>query len=499
MKKDYSEYQLSEYDRYKILRSNRKNVMLDYFVNTVRFFPEERSFIIRVDRGNEYPVIQDYLVEYNADERKRRGIDLRSPTEEEKQESRELQESAEAENQQYLAVMQQKYRVDFGSYQEEQQILGHSQEPLINIFSGSQIKLNYGEGILDFVYADFITPLKPALKMYRMFAEFRKLQQSESTKKQEEESPAKVYNRTQEIVEDFFAYESSFSTVKEAAYASLYSSICPPKFEQKNDLQKELIWYGEYLMALQKEYLDLIEFCFDENFYPDALGSLYPSERFSIYRRYHNLPNYASRTETVSFSSRLMGGSEMPYGMSAHNLIQRFQNKPTPTADHTALAEKLGISVETLVAAITVPHFLNVRYQFGAVAEILELEFTKMLEANVRFRKCKRCGRYFIMKGNYDTNYCDRVAEGETRNCQELAAAENYKSRIADNKAIPIYNKYYKRYAARVRVKQIKEDAFKKWKYQAISLRDDCTEGKISVEEYIQWMEDSFPNRKPKT
>lgn len=59
--------------------------------------------------------------------------------------------------------------------------------------------------------------------------------------------------------------------------------------------------------------------------------------------------------------------------------------------------------------------------------------------------------------------------------------------------------KYYKRYAARVRVNQIKEDAFKKWKYQAIALRDDCSAGKITVEEYIQWMEDSFPNRKPKT
>ena len=45
-----------------------------------------------------------------------------------------------------------------------------------------------------------------------------------------------------------------------------------------------------------------------------------------------------------------------------------------------------------------------------------------MLEANVRFCKCKRCGKYFIMKGNYDTNYCNRDAEGETRNCRELAA-----------------------------------------------------------------------------
>lgn len=505
MKKDYSEYQLSDYDRYRILRSNRKNVTLDYFVNTVRFFPEDRSFVIRVDRSNEYHMMQELFDEYDEDEQKRRGQRYKPPTEEEEQEAHELREAGELENQQYQSALLPKYRVDFGSYLEKREQYyaenpNRPVQPLINIFSGAQIEVNYGEGILDFVYADFITPLKPALKMFRMFEQIRKTYQEENPEKQaQDQTPRKVYNRTQEIVEDFLAYESSFNTIKEAAYASLYSAICPPKFAERNDLQKELIWYGEYLTALQKEYLELIEFCFDENFYPDALGQLYPSERFSIYRRYHDLPGKTSRTETVSFSTRLMGGSEMPYGMSAQELIQRFRNAPKQTDDHAVLAEKLGIPVRELIAAITVPHFLNVQYQFGAIADILELEFTKMLEANVRFRKCKRCGKYFIMKGNYDTNYCDRVAEGENRNCQELAAAENYKARIADNKAIPIYNKYYKRYAARVRVKQIKEDAFKKWKYQAISLRDECADGKITVEEYIQWMEDSFPNRKPKT
>ena len=119
-----------------------------------------------------------------------------------------------------------------------------------------------------------------------------------------------------------------------------------------------------------------------------------------------------------------------------------------------------------------------------------------MLEQNIHFRKCKRCGRYFIMKGNYDTNYCSRIADGKARTCQELAAAEKYKAKVADDKAIPIYNRYYKRYAARVRVRQIKEADFKKWKYRAIRMRDECSAGKLSPEEFIQWMEDSFPNRK---
>ena len=184
--------------------------------------------------------------------------------------------------------------------------------------------------------------------------------------------------------------------------------------------------------------------------------------------------------------------------MPVEEIVWRLQNPPTVNGEITALAEELGTLPEELATHLAIPHFMRIQYEFGSVAEILELEFTKMLEANVRFRKCKRCGKYFIMKGNYDTNYCDRVAPGETKNCQELAAVENYKAKIADNKALPVYNKYYKRYAARVKVNQIKEADFKKWKYQALTMRDECTEGKISVEEYTQWMEDYFPNRKPK-
>ena len=159
--------------------------------------------------------------------------------------------------------------------------------------------------------------------------------------------------------------------------------------------------------------------------------------------------------------------------------------------DHNILKEDLETISELTCKPLT-------RFQCSSIEDILMFELWEMLTKSVRFRKCKRCGRYFIMKGNYDTNYCDRVAEGETRNCQELAAQENYKKKMADNAAIPLYQKYYKRYAARVRVRQIKEPDFKKWKYQAMTKRDECTDGKITLFEFEEWLENSFPNRKKK-
>ena len=94
MKKDYSEFQLSEYDRYQIRRSNREDVTLDFFYTPVRFAPEDRSFVIRVDDGNEYHTMQEYIDEYNEDQCKRLGYKANPPSEEEEQPTEESTEAS---------------------------------------------------------------------------------------------------------------------------------------------------------------------------------------------------------------------------------------------------------------------------------------------------------------------------------------------------------------------------------------------------------------------
>lgn len=499
MDKDYSEYKLTEYDKYHFLRSNRKHITLDYFMNTVRFYPEERQFQIHVDGGKEYHWMDYYIDKAQEEEDQRNGVLSREDTKETRSD-REFNESQETKNHKLMEKMKEKYRVDFeeGLSDRARYYGDHpsiSMEPFINIFSSAKIDLHYGEGLLDFIYADFQT----ASKAVRIFwGVLEEIIEKRAAPKREKSSKTKIYSKAQSIADDFFEYMHSFAAVEDIAYASLYSGICPPKFEGNEDMRKKLAWYVRYLTELQKEYLDLIKFCFDESCHPSVLGHLHPAERYSLYRYYRDQPETSRRTERVSFSVESGPQKKMPYGMPVEEIVWRLQNPPTVNDEITALAKELGALPEELATHLAIPHFMRIQYEFGSVAEILELEFTKMLEANVRFRKCKRCGKYFIMKGNYDTNYCDRVAPGETKNCQELAAVENYKAKIADNKALPVYNKYYKRYAARVKVNQIKEADFKKWKYQALTVRDECTEGKISVEEYTQWMEDYFPNRKPK-
>ena len=110
MEKDYSEYQISDSDRYKILRSNRKSVVLDFFNNSVRFYPEDRVFRIRVDQGNEYHTMQEFIDEYEEEEQKRKGVSTPKPSGDNPADIQSRQ-AEEAENQKLMASMQEKYRV----------------------------------------------------------------------------------------------------------------------------------------------------------------------------------------------------------------------------------------------------------------------------------------------------------------------------------------------------------------------------------------------------
>ena len=44
----------------------------------------------------------------------------------------------------------------------------------------------------------------------------------------------------------------------------------------------------------------------------------------------------------------------------------------------------------------------------------------------------------------------------------------------------------------------LKKEKFKQWQYEAVQKRDSCLDGKLSLEEFIDWLEESMPNRKRK-
>ena len=279
----------------------------------------------------------------------------------------------------------------------------------------------------------------------------------------------------------FISYRAYKELINYLAFGSTASALFPPGINKGADISEAMDDYYQYLKTLQQEYKEVLEFCFDSKFYPDVLGDMTPAVRYYLYRKIKKMPPFVEFNE----EQRLLMGDKKTSA----------DYDPLVLAD---FARKHNIDAYILMYFRNYDHKPVIRYRCESLHEFLELELNKLIEYEVNLKSCERCGQFFTVKGNYDARYCNRIHFGEIRTCRDLAAEENYKNKMAEDKAIPVYRKYYRRYSARVKVHQIKEPDFKKWKYAALSKRDDCSNGKITVEEYIDWNEAYFPNRKRK-
>ena len=64
MKKDYSEYKHTDYEKYNIARQSNSYVYYDFFINFASFDPDSKLFSIKVDRVNEDLSMKEAIDEF---------------------------------------------------------------------------------------------------------------------------------------------------------------------------------------------------------------------------------------------------------------------------------------------------------------------------------------------------------------------------------------------------------------------------------------------------
>ena len=74
MKKDYSEYKHTDYEKYNIARQSNSYVYYDFFINFASFDPDSKLFSIKVDRVNEDLSMKDAIDEFEELERSLRNV-----------------------------------------------------------------------------------------------------------------------------------------------------------------------------------------------------------------------------------------------------------------------------------------------------------------------------------------------------------------------------------------------------------------------------------------
>lgn len=174
-----------------------------------------------------------------------------------------------------------------------------STEQRINAFSGTTVVVPLGVGILNFCYADF----KSAFN--RCAAAYQELTRTA-------DDPKKIHRIEEGVIQLYELYAEVFPTLSEVSYSSIYTAAFPPQFTRKTE--KALEYYQHYLLFLQSEFPELIEFCLDKSYLPEVLARLYPSERYSLWCKIKGVLSCHKRQETFQTDSYDPRGTQMPFG-----------------------------------------------------------------------------------------------------------------------------------------------------------------------------------------
>ncbi len=176
-----------------------------------------------------------------------------------------------------------------------------------------------------------------------------------------------------------------------------------------------------------------------------------PSSIFSSYS--HNLKTHFSLNDNTFINE-----------LTTLLYDEEFDFKIDPISDE---------SIIFLKNQTIIPGFL---FAAETVLDYIFFEFIKMIELNVQIKTCKNCGKYFILKGDYATDYCDRIPDGEKFTCKRIAARIARKEKLISNPILREYEKAYKRKYAQVSNKRLDRDEFILWVDEATVKRDEVAE-----------------------
>ena len=128
-------------------------------------------------------------------------------------------------------------------------------------------------------------------------------------------------------------------------------------------------------------------------------------------------------------------------------------------------------------------------YEINNIEEMFRFEFIKMIEHDIFIKKCKNCERFFIPRRRVDAEYCERIWGDSNRKCSEIGATLRYEKKVSENPILEAHKKAYRRFNSRTRAKKMTQSEFLQWSDEAGRKRDECLAGKLSFEDFVEWLE----------
>jgi len=280
-----------------------------------------------------------------------------------------------------------------------------------------------GESLIDYIYGDFN-------EVYDMMIQTQEILRAIRSGKEVEENIRKLRSYA-DLAEKHHIYFHAISDY-------IRETIIAYDRTKKIDNVKYLSHISEDIRELQDMCLELLETCFDMD----------DDSKLSAPEKYINFLD--KQKGTTVFEPKI-------YSMTLK----------------AVKAEGKMVFVD-----VVTPHdFFDIIYFFTSY----------FLKNDVKFRKCKYCGKYFVPE-TARMDYCTRKIEGSTKTCRDLGSVKNYQAQAFNHEAAKVYNRAYKTMFSRMKYQTnpLTEEEFKEWAIEARELRDKCIPGSSDYDNNLE-------------
>ena len=296
--------------------------------------------------------------------------------------------------------------------------------------------------------------------------------------------------------------EDSFNDKTETAkkYYGSYQKIVKPN-DDEDPPYVELPPSGFHsLLAHQDHIGSMVYWILDAN--TPYLKELSVPERASVYGRVHATMSdhpHMIVIKQISFSdphsryyrsnyrrTEVVDGEEIQWTILGD--LYDF-HKGTDKIHPGALEE-----LQSIVDSVKRGYFEEIyeEYEVNSFYELLFLEVYHMILDKTLIKKCRHCGKYFVVK-NLNIEYCYRLIDPDeesldTRTCSDVGPKRSYQKKLEEDLPLKFYDRAYKTHYARIKSGRMTQQEFFHWHQEAKEKLEMVRGNSYDFEEFKKWL-----------
>ena len=124
------------------------------------------------------------------------------------------------------------------------------------------------------------------------------------------------------------------------------------------------------------------------------------------------------------------------------------------------------------------------------IRDLIDFSLRECVTSGIPVRRCRNCGRYFPLTGRVTAEYCERP-NADRKPCRNTGAVQKWTENRKDDAVFKEYRREYKRHFAWIRAGKLSTEDFAAWSKRAQAKKKDCDDGKLSLDEFKEWLKNS--------